>query len=176
MGFEERNKEKRLLDRYSIYKNRSRFDINDDHNMTALALSKTIIPLPTLLYNHTYPEIIRILVINHETEENLLFNLVLKDAGIKPDFYEDPILALQQFRCFHYDLVILNIKIPKINSHEVYRELKNIDHNVKICFLTEDEECSQNLENFLPTLNKRKFIKKSIATNEFMKDLRRLLE
>ena len=45
-------------------------------------------------------------------------------------------LALENFKAGLYDLVILDIKMPKMNGFELFREIKKIDNNVKVCFLT----------------------------------------
>ncbi|MGH9979628.1 MAG: response regulator [Nitrososphaeraceae archaeon] len=36
-------------------------------------------------------------------------------------------------------MVILDIKIPKMDGFELYNELKKRDSNVKVCFLTASE-------------------------------------
>jgi len=38
-------------------------------------------------------------------------NITVEDIGFKVDSYEDPILAVENFKSYSYDLVILDIKM-----------------------------------------------------------------
>jgi YesN/AraC family two-component response regulator len=43
-----------------------------------------------------------------------------------------------------YDLLILDIRMPKMNGFELYKNMKKIDPEVKVCFLT----AVSDLENY----------------------------
>jgi CheY-like chemotaxis protein len=45
-------------------------------------------------------------------------------------------MALSCFRPHYYDLVMLDVKMPKIDGLEFYNEIKKIDSQEKICFIT----------------------------------------
>ena len=74
-----------------------------------------------------------------EPDISLLFKTVLKDEGFEVDSFEDPQLALSNFKPDSYDLVVLDIKMPGMNGFQLYREIKKIDSKVKVCFLTASE-------------------------------------
>ena len=74
-----------------------------------------------------------------EPDISLLFKTVLKDEGFEVDSFEDPQLALSNFKPDFYDLVVLDIKMPGMNGFQLYREIKKIDSKVKVCFLTASE-------------------------------------
>jgi DNA-binding response OmpR family regulator len=78
----------------------------------------------------------RILIVDDEDDINLLFKMVLEDNGFKVDTFNDPLAALQNFTAGSYDLLLLDIKMPKMNGFELYQKIKMIDDKVKICFLT----------------------------------------
>jgi DNA-binding response OmpR family regulator len=78
----------------------------------------------------------RILIVDDEGDVNLLFKMVLEDNGYKVDTFNDPLAALQNFTAGSYDLLLLDIKMPKMNGFELFQKIKMIDDNVKICFLT----------------------------------------
>jgi DNA-binding NtrC family response regulator len=52
------------------------------------------------------------------------------------DGYVDPIHALSEFKPDTYDLVVLDIKMPKMDGFGLYKNIKSIDRKAKICFLT----------------------------------------
>jgi CheY-like chemotaxis protein len=76
------------------------------------------------------------LIVDDEDDINLLFKMVLEDNGYKVDTFNDPLAALQNFTAGSYDLLLLDIKMPKMNGFELFQKIKMIDENVKICFLT----------------------------------------
>ena len=59
----------------------------------------------------------------------------LEDEGYKVDAFNDPILALSNFKSNYYSLVILDINMPKMNGYDLYKEIRKLDNKVKICFL-----------------------------------------
>ena len=81
----------------------------------------------------------RILLVDNEHDHNSIFTIGLQDAGFEVDAYNDPKLALSAFRPDYYDLLILDIKMPKIDGYELYKKLKKMDDKVKVCFLTASE-------------------------------------
>ena len=52
------------------------------------------------------------------------------------DSFNDPILALNYYKVNFYDLVILDIKMPKMDGFELYIKIREKEPKVKICFLT----------------------------------------
>ncbi|SRR6266487_3170043 len=78
----------------------------------------------------------RILIVDDEDDINLPFKVVLEDNGFKVDAFNDPLVALQNFTAGSYDLLLLDIVMPKMNGFELYQKIRGIDNKVKICFLT----------------------------------------
>ena len=69
----------------------------------------------------------RILIVDDEKDVNLSSRLVLESNGFQVDSFDDPLLALENFKPNSYDLVILDIKMPKMNRFKLYGELKKKD-------------------------------------------------
>jgi DNA-binding response OmpR family regulator len=78
----------------------------------------------------------RILIVDDEPDIGLAFESVLDGSGFKVDSFNDPLLALKNFKASAYFLLILDIEMPKMNGFEFYLEIKKIDNKVKLCFLT----------------------------------------
>ena len=54
------------------------------------------------------------MIVDDESDVNLLFKMVLEENGFKVDSFTDPLLALQNFKEQDgmYDMIILDIKMP----------------------------------------------------------------
>jgi DNA-binding response OmpR family regulator len=81
----------------------------------------------------------KVLIADDEPDINMSFKLTLEGAGFIVDVYNDPLIALSKFKPSYYDLVILDIKMPKMNGFELYTEIQEIDNQVKVCFITAGE-------------------------------------
>ena len=81
----------------------------------------------------------RILVIDDEPDLTQVSTLALECHGFKVDSFNEPQEALAKFEPGLYDLVILDIKMPKMDGFELYHEIKKKDSNAKVCFLTASE-------------------------------------
>ena len=77
----------------------------------------------------------------------------LERRGFSLDVYNDPTEALTNFKPDYYDLLLLDVKMPKMNGFELYREINKIDRNVKVCFFTAYEAFYYTLRKQFPNLN-----------------------
>ena len=113
----------------------------------------------------------RILVVDDEVDITLSLKTVLEGDQFEVDSFNDPISAFNSFKAGLYDLLILDIKMPKMNGFQLYREIKNIDDKVKVCFLTALSEL-HNYEAFrkevFPRAGERYFIQKPIENEEMI--------
>ena len=82
----------------------------------------------------------RILVIDDDEDNLKLFTIVLEYAGFKVVSYSDPLEVLKEFKCGHYDLVILDYIMPNLNGFELYQRLRKKDESIKILILTASQE------------------------------------
>jgi DNA-binding response OmpR family regulator len=74
----------------------------------------------------------RIMLVDDESDVIYTLETVLEDNGFRVESYTDPTLALSNFRPGLYDLVILDIKMPKMSGFDVYQKMKEINSNVKV--------------------------------------------
>ena len=118
----------------------------------------------------------RILIVDDEPDVNLAVRIVLEDNNFIVDSFNDPLRALENFKADMYDLAILDIKMPKKDGFEVYKEILKIDNRVKVCFLTAGEINYKVFEEVYSTVEKNKFIIKPIGNDQLVKKVNELLD
>ena len=82
---------------------------------------------------------LKILVVDNEADITYALENALENYGYSIDSFNDSMLALNSYKSNFYDLVILDIKMPKMDGFELYNKIKEKDPKVKICFLTASE-------------------------------------
>jgi DNA-binding response OmpR family regulator len=119
----------------------------------------------------------RILLVDDELDVTYTLETILENIGFVVDSYTDPTLALSNFKPGLYDLLLLDIKMPDINGFDLYQKMKEIDSNVKTCFLTASElfyEEYRRLDAY-PSLDKAYFIQKPFGSEELIQKLNSIL-
>ncbi len=71
-----------------------------------------------------------------EPDITFTIKIILKEIGFEVDTFNDPITALKSYKTNFYDLVLLDIKMPKMDGFELYNKIREKEPSVKICFLT----------------------------------------
>ena len=117
----------------------------------------------------------KILLVDDEPDVTFTIKNILEDSGYNVDSFNDPILALNYYKVNFYALVILDIKMPKMDGFELYTKIREKDPKVKICFLTASE---MYYEKFRKTrseigriIGKDCFIQKPIKNEDLIKKL-----
>ena len=113
----------------------------------------------------------RILVVDDEPDVCMGLEKVLDENGFTVDSYEDPVLAVENFKAGLYDLVILDIKMPELNGFELYRDIKRLDKKVKTCFLTAGEMYYGFYSDIFSSLPANCFIRKPIENKATTREL-----
>jgi CheY-like chemotaxis protein len=121
----------------------------------------------------------RIMIIDDDEDTNLLFKIVLEGSDhnrIKVDSYNDPFVAIENFRPTLYDLLLINVSMPNMNGFELYYRLKALDNRVKVCFLTAGEMYYETIRrDIFPDLDVNCFIRKPIANKDLIKQIKEIL-
>jgi DNA-binding response OmpR family regulator len=120
----------------------------------------------------------RILIVDDDQDVCTVLKKVLEHSGLKADYYEDPVSALKIFKPDLYDLLLLDVKMPEMNGFELYKEMKKIDNNVKVCFLTASELYYEEFREGgeFSALDKDLFLRKPIKNEELIKEIKRKME
>jgi two-component SAPR family response regulator len=99
--------------------------------------------------------------------------MILQDAGFKCVSYIDSLKALKEFKPDYYDLVILDIRMPKLDGFGLCEKVREIDKLVKIVFITAGELYDGNfIKQYYPKLSNDvniTRIRKPIGNDELVK-------
>ena len=117
----------------------------------------------------------RILIVDDEPDVNLALRIVLEENNFIVDSFNDPLLALENFKANFYDVLILDIKMPKKDGFELYKEIMKTDNKVKVCFLTAGDVNYSSLKDTFPTLNENQFIRKPIENTELIRRVNKII-
>lgn len=91
--------------------------------------------------------------------------------GFEVDAYGDPEKALRDFVANRYQAAILDVKMPKMNGFQLYREILKRDDNIRIRFFTAFEEYRQEFRKAFPELDEGSFIKKPSMIAQIVDEL-----
>jgi two-component system, OmpR family, response regulator ChvI len=118
----------------------------------------------------------RILFVDDKPDLTSLLEIALERVGFDVDTFNDPSLVLKSFRPSLYDLIILDIIMPKIDGFELYEQIKKVDPGVKICFLTASEMHREELrkEKYCD-LDKELFLQMPMPIKEIIREINKRL-
>jgi CheY-like chemotaxis protein len=121
------------------------------------------------------PFVKRILIVDDDPDITLTFKKALEaesnndnKISFKVYTYNDPILALSQFKSNFYDLLLVDINMPKMNGFELSTKILEIDNNPRICFMSSGQINQEALREQYPTLCIGCFIKKPVTIEYYL--------
>jgi DNA-binding response OmpR family regulator len=119
----------------------------------------------------------RILIVDDEPDLTEVFTMALEYHGFKVDSFNDSQEALSKYKPGLYDLVILDIKMPKIDGFELYHEIKKKDNNANVCFLTASELYYEEFrKKEYCAIDRNLFIRKPIQNEELVKQMTKMIK
>ena len=115
-----------------------------------------------------------ILLVDNEIDISSAFKIGLEDNGFEVDAFDKPDAALSYFNQGMYDLLLLDIKMPKMNGIEFYKRMTEIDEKVKVCFITASEihYFEEIAKEIFPILGVRRLIRKPIKIQDLVKTVK----
>jgi CheY-like chemotaxis protein len=97
----------------------------------------------------------------------------------KVDAYQDSELALQSFQNHpdnYYDLVLTDLKMPKINGFELYMRMKEKNPRMKFAFMTAyDNIDKEKFANYSSAIDPNSFIRKPVTASKLKSKLMYLI-
>jgi DNA-binding response OmpR family regulator len=90
--------------------------------------------------------------------------------------YNNPELALSEFKPNFYDLLLIDVNMPKMNGFELCTKLMEIDANPGICFMSSAEINHQGLREIYPATNIGCSFKKPVSIEFLVRKVKEELE
>ena len=122
----------------------------------------------------------KILFVDNEPDITTMLKMALERAGFSIDVFNDPLLALKNFKPKLYDLAILDVMMPIMDGLELYNQLKSADPSIKACFLTASSETySEELRKRKGRhceLNKDLFLYMPLPINKIVEEINRRIK
>jgi DNA-binding response OmpR family regulator len=117
------------------------------------------------------------MLVEDEDDIVMLFEMILgSDAGLKIDSFTEPFAALNNFISGLYDLIMIDVSMPKMNGFELYHKIRKLDDKVKVCFLTAGEMYDKEIrEETFPELDTNYFIRKPITNQDLIQRVKDIL-
>ena len=117
-----------------------------------------------------------VLIIDDDPDVTTVFGLGLQDQGFNVYTYNDPLEALSQFRPNLYDLLLLDINMPKMNGIDLSIQLLALDTNVKLCFITAGDANIEVLRELYPNRSIGCYIKKPVTIEALVRRIKEELD
>ena len=131
----------------------------------------------------------RILIVDDEPDIAFTLRIILEENGFKEvDVYNDPLLALQNFKSCVYSLLITDVAVPRMDGFELYKQIKKIDDRIKVMFMTayfpvdvldisDDKDKTATLQDGQKGDEERiHFIRKPVEISEFIQRVTKELQ
>jgi DNA-binding response OmpR family regulator len=94
------------------------------------------------------------MIIDDDKDITNLFSIFLEHNGYSVDAYTNPVEAFNNFRRNSHDLIVLDVKMPKMDGMTLYYKIKEIDNKVIIFFTTADINYIEDLRKDIIYIDK----------------------
>jgi YesN/AraC family two-component response regulator len=122
----------------------------------------------------------RIMIVDDESD---ILSVIKRGLESKNDFMvdtfskaDDAIENFQNRPPNYYDLVITDIRMPKVNGFELYRRIKDTNPNMKIAFITAFEINKEEFIKVIPSVNVTHFISKPVSISKLREKIKSILD
>ena len=130
---------------------------------------------------HSYPKQTShptVMLVDDEPDILAIFKTYLSSEGYQVEAFSDSYEALQSFARSeprHYDLLVLDIRMPTINGLQLYQRLKAVDPYVKVIFMSA-LDATDELVSILEGVKAADVVRKPIDRKHFIQKVKATIE
>ena len=121
----------------------------------------------------------KILVVDDEPDVTFSLKKVLEENRFAcVDIFNDPADVISKYNNqpgITYDLLIIDILMPRMNGFELYEKIKKIDHNAKVCFITAYRMYFEALREMYPDYEVDYFMNKPFENEDLLRKVQSAL-
>jgi DNA-binding response OmpR family regulator len=126
----------------------------------------------------------RMLIVDDDEDITMTFKAAIEDSNnydnsnrkIEVYTYNNPVIALSEFKPNFYDLLLVDINMQKMHGFELSEKILAIDINVRVCFMSSVEINLEALRDIYPALNLGCFIRKPVTIDYLLKRIKSELD
>ena len=118
-----------------------------------------------------------ILIIDDDKDILFAFTTILEGEGYKITSFSDSNKALDHFSHvspYHYDLIIMDIRMPGLNGIQLYSKIKVMNPYIKVFFLSALDAVEELLSIF-PDIKNSEIVRKPIESYELLSKINTIL-
>ena len=109
---------------------------------------------------------IKIFLVDDEPDIANSLKAGLERKGFSVAAFVDPQEALSKYEKNMYDLLLIDIRMPRLSGFELMREIKKVDPNAVVWFLTAFEVYYDEFKKMFPNLDVKSFVRKPISAGD----------
>ena len=126
----------------------------------------------------------RILIVDDNPDITLTFKKAFEEVNrissnknsFQVNTYNDPLLALSEFKPDLYDLILVDINMPKMNGFDFCVKVFEVDINPRVCFMSSGLINQEALKEQYPSLSIGCFIRKPVTIESLVKRVKAELD
>jgi len=118
----------------------------------------------------------RLLLVDDELDITQPLKFGLQKKGFSVDAENDPVKAMANFRPDSYDIAIIDISMPEIDGFTLGRQIKEVDGDVHIVFLTALDVYKKEFSKMFPKMKVDGFLTKPMSIGDLVDHLNSILE
>lgn len=116
-----------------------------------------------------------VLVVDDEFDISNSIKRGLEKKGFEVDAYTDPTEALAHYVKGRYDILLVDIRMPKMSGFEFVRAVRSTDSKVQFCFLTAFDVQRSEFSKLFPDVDVSHLLRKPITLTDLAHILNQLL-
>jgi CheY-like chemotaxis protein len=118
-----------------------------------------------------------ILLIDDDLDILFTFTTIIEGEGYNLASYSEPYKALNHFlqmSPYHYDLVVMDIRMPGLNGIQLYSKIKVMNPEIKVLFLSALDAVDELLSIF-PDIKASEIIRKPVEPKALLSKIKAIL-